>query len=79
VSIRHPFGGADRVALNQAVDADLAKAMGVSVPLIRQARLDPAAAAHRSPPAGWERAVMRIAKDRAERLSLLAERLKRGL
>jgi hypothetical protein len=59
--------------------ADLAKALGVSVPLIRQARLDPAALAHRSPPEGWEKAVMRIAKDRAERLSLLAERLKKGL
>jgi hypothetical protein len=58
--------------------ADLAKALGVSIPLIRQARLDRAAAAHRSPPKGWEKAVMRLAKDRAERLSLLAERLQRG-
>jgi hypothetical protein len=59
--------------------ADLAKALGVSIPLVRQARLDCTAAAHRSPPEGWEKAVHKLAKDRAERLSLLAERLKRGL
>jgi hypothetical protein len=66
-------------ALFDRIDhADLAKALGVSVPLIRQARLDPGAIAHRSPPEGWERAVMRLARERAERLSLLAERLKKG-
>ncbi len=67
-------------ALFDRVDhADLAKALGVSIPLVRQARLDRTAVAHRSPPEGWEKAVMRLAEDRAGRLSLLAERLKRGL
>ncbi len=65
-------------ALFDRVDhAELAEALGVSVPLIRQARLDSAAAAHRSPPEGWERAVTRLARDRAERLLSLAERLKK--
>ena len=65
-------------ALFDRIDhADLAKALDVSVPLIRQARLDSAATAHRSPPEGWERAVIRLAKERAERLSSLAERLKK--
>jgi hypothetical protein len=59
--------------------ADLAKALSVSIPLIRQARLNDTAAAHRSPPQGWERAVVRLAEDRAERLTWLAERVKRGL
>jgi hypothetical protein len=65
-------------ALFDRIDhADLAKTLGVSVPLIRQARLDPAATAHRSPPEGWERAVIRLATERAERLSSLAARLKK--
>lgn len=65
-------------ALFDRIDhADLAKALGVSVPLIRQARLNLAATAHRSPPEGWEKAVIRLARDRAERLLSLAERLKR--
>jgi len=67
-------------ALFDRVDhTDLAKALGVSVPLIRQARLDSAAAAHRSPPGGWEKAVRRLARERAARLTALAEHLKRGL
>jgi len=67
-------------ALFDRIDhADLAKALGVSVPLIRQARLDSAAAAHRSPPEGWEQAVIRLANVRAERLSSLAERLKKRI
>jgi hypothetical protein len=67
-------------ALFDRVDhADLARALDVSVPLIRQARLDSGAAAHRSPPEGWERAVIRLARERAERLLLLAERLKKSL
>jgi hypothetical protein len=67
-------------ALFERVDhADLAGALGVSVPLIRQARLDSAATAHRSPPEGWERAVIRLATARAERLSALAERLKKSV
>jgi hypothetical protein len=42
--------------------ADLAKALGVSVALIRQARLNSEAAAHRSAPEGWEKAVADLAE-----------------
>ena len=45
--------------------ADLARALGVSVALIRQARLNAEAAAHRSPPEGWEKAVADLAEKRA--------------
>ena len=55
---------------------ELAKALGVSVATVRQARLDPAAKARRSPPDGWENAVRRLAQDRAARLGRLAGRLK---
>jgi len=56
--------------------AELAKALGVSVPLIRQARLKPEANAHRTAPQGWEQAVSDLAEDRAKRYRELAERLR---
>lgn len=73
------FKKATDILFDRIDHADLAEALGVSVPLIRQARLDPAAAAHRSPPEGWEKAVIQLAKDRGGRLSSFAERLKKGL
>ena len=54
---------------------ELAAALGVSVPTVRQARLDPSAKARRSPPEGWQRKVRRLAEQRAERLQRLAQRL----
>jgi hypothetical protein len=54
---------------------ELADMLECSVPLVRQARLEPAAKAHRSPPEGWEIGVRRLAKERAARLLRLAERL----
>lgn len=41
---------------------DLAGAANASVALIRQARLSPDARAHRTPPEGWESAVLKLAK-----------------
>lgn len=43
---------------------DLAAALGVSVPSIRQARLRPDSAAHRSPPENWQNSVIRLAEER---------------
>jgi hypothetical protein len=40
---------------------DLAGILGNSIASIRQARLDPEAKAHRTPPPGWERAVIELA------------------
>lgn len=56
--------------------ADLARALNVSVALIRQARLQPKAIAHRSAPEGWEKAVARLAEDRARHYLRLAEKLR---
>jgi hypothetical protein len=53
----------------------LAEALGVSVPTVRQARLDPSAKARRNPPEGWERVVAQIAKREANRLERLSARL----
>ena len=54
---------------------ELADALGVSVATVRQARLSEAAKAHRSPPEGWQRAVRRLATQRASRLDALARQL----
>ena len=55
---------------------ELAAALKVSIPTVRQARLIPSAKAYRSPPEGWERAVARLAEAKAERLKRLAARLR---
>jgi len=43
---------------------ELAKALGVSVASVRQARLKAAAKAHREPPANWKQAVIKLAEQR---------------
>lgn len=55
--------------------ADLAKALGVSVPSIRQARLGEASKARRSPPDGWEKAVISLAERRIRKYQMLIGRL----
>lgn len=55
----------------------LAEQLGVSVPSIRQARLDPRALAYRQPPDGWDRAVASLAEARARHFQALARRLKK--
>jgi hypothetical protein len=55
---------------------DLADKLGVSVALIRQARLPEAAKAHRAPPEGWEDAALRLAEEQARHYARLAERLR---
>jgi hypothetical protein len=58
--------------------SELADALGVSVPTVRQARLDGHAKAHRSPPDGWETKVSSLAKQRGERLLALSKRLQQA-
>lgn len=55
----------------------LAKALGVSVATIRQARLRDEAAAHRAPPKNWRNAVIQLAEDRVQRYRRLIENLGR--
>jgi hypothetical protein len=54
---------------------EIAEALGVSEATVRQARLDETANAHRNPPGGWEAKVAKLARQRAERLARLADRL----
>ncbi len=55
--------------------ADLAKAMSVSVALIRQARLVRTAKAYRAPPSNWRQAVIRLARERIVQYRKLIDRL----
>ena len=57
---------------------ELAEALGCSVATVRQARLDPAAKAHRKPPEGWETVVAKLAEGRSAALGRLATKLKTG-
>lgn len=58
--------------------ADLARDLGASYGLIRQARMDPASPSYRKPPEGWEVAVARLAAQRAEELLDLKASLERS-
>ncbi len=54
---------------------DLATALGVSLQAVRQARAAEGTTAYRSPPKGWEQAIVRIAKKQASRYEKLADKL----
>lgn len=56
---------------------ELAMELGVSVPTVRQARLNQAARAFRRPPEGWEIKVSHLARQRAKRLLQLAKTLQK--
>jgi hypothetical protein len=57
--------------------ADLARELGVSHGLMRQARLGSSASSYRFPPAGWEAAVGRLARAKANELLHLATQMDR--
>ena len=54
----------------------LAKALGVSVATIRQARLKPDANAHRTPPRDWEKTVISLAEQRVRHYRQLIDTLR---
>ncbi len=58
--------------------AEIADAAGVSIQSIRQARLDQNNPNHRPPPDGWEKAVIRLAKEKRRELKALIEQLRQG-
>ena len=54
---------------------DVAKALGVSVQTVRQARLKEDSDGFRAPPRNWERAVIRLAEARVSHYHKLLEKL----
>jgi hypothetical protein len=69
------FKKATDILFSQVAHDDLARTLDVSVAAIRQARLQPEAAAHRRAPEGWEIAVKHLAEDRARHYRWLANQL----
>lgn len=59
--------------------ASLARALGVSIPAIRQARLNHEAKAHRQPPPAWEHAVIRLAEEQIWNNRKLIEEVRANL
>jgi hypothetical protein len=57
--------------------AQIAEAFGLQPQTIRQMRLVPAAASYRAPPAGWQKVLARLARERGSELKALADRLER--
>jgi hypothetical protein len=55
--------------------ADVARELQASYGLIRQARMDSTSTSYRRPPEGWEIAVAKLAKQRAEELLHLYQEL----
>ena len=60
------FKKATDILFDDVSHADLAGALGVSVPSIRQARLEAGAKAKRSPPPKWQAAVAKLASRRRD-------------
>ncbi|MBB4634638.1 hypothetical protein [Longimicrobium terrae] len=54
---------------------EIAAACGSSVNSIERARMDPESGSYRNPPAGWELAVAKLARERSGELQALAEDL----
>ncbi|MBV8978683.1 MAG: hypothetical protein JOZ13_15035 [Alphaproteobacteria bacterium] len=55
---------------------ELADALGCSVATIRQARRAEGTVSYRTPPKGWEKAVLKLAEERAEHFKRLIAKLK---
>jgi hypothetical protein len=70
----------------EAVDAlcsalaheDEAKALGVSVQTIRQARMQEDSKSYREPPPNWELALIRLAENRVSYYRRMVERLRKA-
>jgi hypothetical protein len=56
---------------------DIAKALGVSVQTVRQARLTEETKAHREPPRDWRDALVRLAEERVWHYRKLIEDVRR--
>jgi hypothetical protein len=62
----------------QITTADIASALGISPHSVRQARLLEEGAGYRRPPAGWQHALIRMAKQRCKELEALVAELERS-
>jgi hypothetical protein len=75
VNVSEPFKRATDRLIGTVSLADLAEELGVSHGLLRQARLSTSASSYRSPPAGWEKAIAKLARERGGALLKLADEM----
>lgn len=62
--------------LTERVTAEeIAGAFGVARNSIARARLDPSSSAYRSPPAGWQKVLARLARERGAEFNQLADEI----
>jgi hypothetical protein len=59
-------------------DDEIAAATGVSTNTIRRTRADPSTRNYRPAPAGWQKALARLARERGKELAALAAELERA-
>ncbi len=71
------FRTAANILGQQITTAEMAEALGMSSHSIRQARLQEGAPGYRKPPEGWQRAFLRLAKERCSELKTLINELER--
>jgi len=57
---------------------ELSKLFDIPVQSVKQARLGPEKPGYRSPPAGWERMLAKIAREKGGKLEKLAKELEGG-
>ena len=55
---------------------DVARALGVSVQTVRQARLSDSLEAHRTPPENWQHGLVRLAEERVWHYRKLIEQIR---
>ena len=57
---------------------DMATELNCSVGAVKQARMDPSSRSYRSPPSGWEKAALKMARERIAFFTALAKKLGQG-
>jgi len=65
----------DRITAAKITADDIAEACGVVRNSVARARLNPSSTAYRSPPANWQSALLRLARDRIKELGALVREL----
>ena len=70
------FKDATDILFSHVRQEELAEMMGISVASIRQARLIQDSKAYRTPPVGWEKAVIKLAEQHSKQLLSLADKLR---
>jgi hypothetical protein len=70
------FKAATDILFAHARQEELAEELGISIASIRQARLRADAKGYRTPPVGWEKAVVKLAEQHSKELAGLANKLR---